>query len=158
MLIIDNEGRTINYNYIIGELYIKEDEQNIRIINSYEQSTRENKYILYKKENESEKEIRDNCEIKINGELIPFSYFHKFNTKGKYTIKYIFEINITKANYMFYSCSSLININLSNFNTNNVKNIRRMFSGCSSLTNINLSNCNSNNIVDMGVCLGIAHL
>ena len=41
MLIIDKEGRNINHNYIIGELNIKEDGQNIRIINSYEQSNRE---------------------------------------------------------------------------------------------------------------------
>ena len=39
---------------------------------------------------------------------------------------------------MFSECSSLTNINLSNFNTQNVKDMIGMFSGCSSLTNINL--------------------
>ena len=84
---IDKEGNKIIKNCIIGELDIKEDNKNIRIINSYEQATRENKFnelIEYKKENENEKEIKDNCEIIINDELIPFSYFHKFNKKGKY--------------------------------------------------------------------------
>ena len=84
LLIIDKEGRNITYNYIIGELDIKEDNQNIRIINSYEQSNRENILNGYEKDNENEKEIKDNCEIRINYELIPFSYFHKFNKKGKY--------------------------------------------------------------------------
>ena len=84
ILMIDNKGRNITHNYIIAELYVKEDNQNIRIINSYEQSNRENKFIKYKKENENEKEIKDNCEIIINDELIPFSYFHKFNKKGKF--------------------------------------------------------------------------
>ena len=37
---------------------------------------------------------------------------------------------------MFYICSSLINIDLSNFNTNNVTNMRDMFEGCSSLTKL----------------------
>ena len=32
---------------------------------------------------------------------------------------------------MFDGCSSLKELNLSNFNTNNVTNMRRMFSGCS---------------------------
>ena len=51
---------------------------------------------------------------------------------------------------MFFECSSLTNINLSNFDTNNVTNMEHMFSGCSSLTNINLSNFNTNNVIDMG--------
>jgi len=35
---------------------------------------------------------------------------------------------------MFSNCSSLININLSNFNTQKVMNMNYMFLGCSSLT------------------------
>ena len=109
LLIIDKEGNNITYNYITAELNIEEDNQNIRIINSYEQATRENKYIDYKKENENEKEIKDNCEIRINNELIPFSYFYVFNKKGIYKIKYTFVINITKAYYMFFKCTSITN-------------------------------------------------
>ena len=33
--------------------------------------------------------------------------------------------------YMFYGCSSLKELNLNNFNTNNVTNMRWMFSKCS---------------------------
>ena len=33
--------------------------------------------------------------------------------------------------YMFNGCSSLKELNLSNFNTNNVTNMRGMFFGCS---------------------------
>ena len=33
--------------------------------------------------------------------------------------------------YMFHGCSSLKELNLNNFNTNNVTNMRFMFSGCS---------------------------
>ena len=69
LIIINKEGKIIENNeinnYIIGELDIKKDNQNIRIINSYEQSNQENKFIEYKKENENEKEIKDNCEIRI---------------------------------------------------------------------------------------------
>ena len=42
---------------------------------------------------------------------------------------------------MFYGCSSLTNINLSNFNTNNVTNMSCMFYRCSSLTNISITQC-----------------
>ena len=51
--------------------------------------------------------------------------------------------------YILRGCSSLTNINLSNFNTNNVTNMSDMFCGCSSLTNINLSNFNTNKVTDM---------
>ena len=176
LLIINKEGKNISINYIIGELDIEEDEQNIRIINSYEELRRENKDIKYNKKYENEKEIKENCIIFINDEFIPFSYSYKFNKKGKYTVLYIFKNNITNTNYMFNGCSSLTNINLSNFNTDkvndmsfmfykcssltkidlsNFKTIKvtdmsDMFSGCSSLTNINLSNFNTNKVTNMG--------
>ena len=35
----------------------------------------------------------------------------------------------TNMSSMFYSCSSLTSLNLSNFNTNNVNNVCYMFSG-----------------------------
>ena len=165
-----------NNNYIIAEIDIKDEDVNkdIRILNSYEACLRTpGKWIkdeIFNNENEIKK-----CEIKINDELIPFNYFHKFKSKGKYIIKYSFKNqlkntclmfqgcsfltnidlsnlntnNVTNMNGMFYGCSSLTNINLSNFNTNNVTNMGCMFYGCSSLTNINLSNFNTNNVTDM---------
>ena len=39
---------------------------------------------------------------------------------------------------MFYKCSSLKEINLSNFNTNNVTNMSYMFLGCEKLTKNNI--------------------
>ena len=56
---------------------------------------------------------------------------------------------------MFFNCKSLININLSNFNTQNVTNMNDMFSCCSSLININLSNFNTQNVTNMGGISGI---
>ena len=39
---------------------------------------------------------------------------------------------------MFYGCSSLKELNLNNFNTNNVTNMRGMFNACSSLKEISV--------------------
>ena len=50
---------------------------------------------------------------------------------------------------MFYDCSSLTSVNLSNFNTNNINNMSNMFFGCRSLTSLNLSNFNTNNVNKM---------
>ena len=39
--------------------------------------------------------------------------------------------NVTDMRFMFYRCSSLIELNLSNFNTNNATYYDYMFYGCS---------------------------
>ena len=52
-------------------------------------------------------------------------------------------------NGMFSLCSSLKQLNLTNFNTNNVTNMSDMFYGCSSLKELNLNNINTNNVTHM---------
>ena len=102
-------------NYIIAEIYIKDEDINeeIQIINSYENAQRRsNREII--KEYMNEEEIKK-CEIRINDKLIQFTYYYKFINKGKYIIKYSFYNYLSKTNYMFSDCSSLTNINLSNF-------------------------------------------
>ena len=74
-----------NNNNIIGEIEIKEVDINkkIQIINSFEEFKRNNgwkdKEDDYKYENE--KEIKENCEIKINNNIIPFNYYYEFKKK-----------------------------------------------------------------------------
>ena len=50
---------------------------------------------------------------------------------------------------MFRNCKSLKSIDLSNFNTQNVNNMRGMFHGCRYLSNIDLSNFNTQNVTDI---------
>ena len=144
----------MNYkNIIIGEIYINKEDINkdIRIINSFENYKRERNWKDreddYKYENE--KEIKENIIIKINGKIIEFAYYYKFKEKGKYIIEYLFKNNLTKINYMFSYCNLLTNLDLSNFNTQNVINMSDMFYGCNSLTNLNLSNFYTQNVTDM---------
>ena len=125
----------------------KDINKEIQIINSYENYQREWNAEI-KKEYMNEEEIKK-CEIRINDKLIPFTYLYKFTNKGKYIIKYSFYNYLSKTNYMFSHCSSLTNIDLSNFNTQNVTDMSWMFSWCSSLTNINLSNFNTQNVTNM---------
>ena len=141
-------------NYIKAELYIKEEDINkdIRIINSFEEHKRNNIFIKDKEDDykyENEKEIKENCEIKINNNIILFNYFYKFKESGTYEIKYIFKEKMKKIDYMFFDCNSLTNIDLSNFNAQNVTNTSKMFSKCGSLINIDLSNFNSQKVTNM---------
>ena len=50
---------------------------------------------------------------------------------------------------MFYACTSLASLDLSNFDTSNVINMGGMFYGCMSLTSLDLSNFNTSNVVYM---------
>ena len=146
-----NKERNNGKNIIKGIINIGEDDVNkdIQIINSYDNLRRANKIIDLGDDWKNEKEIKDNIEIRINGKTNEFSYTYKFAKEGKYNIKYLFKNNITNTNCMFCGCSNLINLDLSNFNTQNVTNMSRMFKGCNSLTNINLSNFNTKNVTIM---------
>ncbi len=85
----------------------------------------------------NEKEIRENCLLYLNDSRINFCFQYKFEKVGKYSIKILLKKPLTNVNFMFLDCSSLTSFNLSNFNTNNVNNMRSMFSNCSSLTSLN---------------------
>ena len=51
---------------------------------------------------------------------------------------------------MFEDCQELSSLDLSNFNTKEVKQMNSMFLGCSALTSLDLSNFNTANVMDMG--------
>ncbi len=63
---------------------------------------------------------------------------------------------------MFYECNKLTNINLSNFNAKNVKNMRNMFYNCRELKNIDLSSFSIQEIIEMtdmfSYCNNLAYL
>ena len=147
------ENKEKNKNYILAEINIEEKDINkdIRIINTFEEYKRINKLRDDKDDYKyvNEKEIKENCIIKINNKIIPFNYFYKFKEKGKYIIEYSFKNNIKNISFMFSECNSLTNIDLSNFNTQNVTDMYCMFDGCNSLTNIDLSNFNTQKVTNM---------
>ena len=68
-------------NYIIAEIDIKEYDINkdIRILNSHEEAVRNNYTSITDKIYDNEEEIKK-CEIRINDQLIPFNYIHKFKS------------------------------------------------------------------------------
>ena len=66
--------------------------------------------------------------------------------------------NVTNMDGMFSGCSSLTNIDLSNFNTQNVTNMHEMFFRCLSLKNIDLSYFNAQILLICAVCSINVHL
>lgn len=62
----------------------------------------------------------------------------------------ICDSGVTDMNRMFSACNSLTTLDLSNFDTINVKNMGNMFYNCGSLTTLDLSSFNTINVTDMG--------
>ena len=82
------------------------------------------------------------------------NYTVKFDSVNKKTISldWLRTNNMTSMNSMFYNCSSLTSLDLSNFDTSNVNNMNAMFYGCNKLTSLDLSNFNTSKVtvvVDM---------
>ena len=111
-----------------------------RIINSFENVKKEELYFFENFEKEgNEKEIK-NCEIYINDKIIDFSYYLTFIDIGEYIIKYKFKNIINSTHFMFFNCTSLLSLDLSNFITKNLTDMCYMFYNFNSLLSLDLSN------------------
>ena len=154
------EKNNINNNYIKCEYDIKEDlNDSIQILNCLD---------LVKKnfpnmEGElNEKEIRENCEILLNESKINFSFKYQIIKKGKYTIKIICKQSLSNINKMFYDCSYITSLDLSNFNSKNITDMSGLFSRCTSLKYLNFFGINTDNVINMNRmfsnCSSLTHL
>ena len=95
-----------------------------------------NKTIFYSKfPSESRPKI-----VNINGNKQNHVTHSYILNKTANIIELVWDKLITSCDNMFRDCSDIIEIDLSNFKTTNVDNMRTMFYGCSSLTSLNLSN------------------
>ena len=96
--------------------------------------------------------------------LVQINFNNNFNTSKVTTMYYMFSScssltdldlsgfntsNVTNMEYMFQSCSSLTSLDLSSFNTSKVTNMSRMFYNCSSLTSLDLSSFNTSKATNM---------
>ncbi len=66
--------------------------------------------------------------------------------------------NVTNMRAMFHRCDALVELDLSIFNTSKVENMSWMFRKCSGLTKIDLSSFDTNNVTDMSVMFEEASL
>ena len=147
------ENLNMKSSVINGIIKIENNKFKQRIINSYEN---------WKKENPDEYEWNKDSidaipneekimksEIYINNKKIDFSYYYEFPNNGIYKIKYVFKNTLTSINFLFYKCSSLISLDLSEFNSEHIINMSYTFSFCSSLKSLNLYKFNTSKVRNM---------
>ena len=75
--------------------------------------------------------IKEKCIFYLNNNKIN-DVKYNISKKGKYKLKILVTKSLINMSWMFYKCSFLISLNLSNFNTNNINNMSTMFFNCSS--------------------------
>ena len=91
-------------------------------------------------------------EIYINNILQPVSkneYDFNYQNNGINVVRIIWNISMNTTNSMFSDCENIIELDLSKFNTSDIKNMCEMFSYCTSLTSINLSNIDTSKVTRM---------
>ena len=95
-----------------------------------------------------------NLYVASDGEIAPNSHaswiFQNFvNLKAIDFGNCFVTSNVIDMSNMFSYCSSLTELDLSNFDTSNVTNMRGMFDNCGNLTSLDLSNFDTSNVTDM---------
>ena len=65
------------------------------------------------------------------------------------SVEYIDTSNVTDMSNMFYGCSKLTSLDLSNFDTSKVTTMTGMFYNCSSLTSLDVSSFNTSQVTSM---------
>ena len=88
--------------------------------------------------------------VKVNNQsLTQFNSIHNFNQEiNTVILEWINDRN--DYSHLFHGCPDIIEIDLTNFKTSQVKLMGSMFRECSSLTSINFANFDSTNAEDMG--------
>ena len=90
-----------------------------------------------------------NVDIYINDIKHKFQKYFEPIKDGEYNIKLKFKEFIVNCSYMFFCCSNIISIDLSEFYSNDINNMNHMFYWCKNLKKINLTNLNTQNVIDM---------
>ena len=77
-------------------------------------------------------------------DLVPWYEYREVIKSAKINVT-----GMTDASYMFFECTNMVSIDLSNFNTSKITNMGGIFQYCSSLSSLNLNNFDTSNVIDM---------
>ena len=117
----------------------------------------ENENIIFNQNKNNKKEIKDNISVFLENKRIniineenKWKIDYQFLKKGKYYIKLLFKNNLKDLNNLFENCSNLYIIDLSNFDTSKVNNMKNMFFNCHKLKEIKgINKFNTNQVTNM---------
>ena len=139
-------NENVNKNIIKGELYIKQEEIN-------------NKIVLFNSD------FKDGIDVYLNNKKInmikdnnKWLIDYHFINKGKYSFEININNNITSLNRFFEDCVNIIYLDLSNLDTSNAFDMYRMFHNCNRLKKIKgLNKLNTSKIILMNAMFQDCH-
>ena len=89
-------------------------------------------------------------EVLVDGELVNNTLYFVNGLKNNLTnITIRFNTSIDNLNVMFYGLKNITNIYFENFDTSQVTSMRSMFAECTSLISLNLSDFNTESVEDI---------
>jgi len=107
-------------------------------------------FALYFKDDTTKYTLYINSDGKVVANPNSACLFESFrNLTEIENLEYLDTRNVTDMRTMFYGCSNLTTLDLSNFDTSNVTDMSGMFYNCSNLTALNLSIFDTSNVTDM---------
>ena len=137
----------LNFSQILITLKVQNKD-----LNKKEKGQKNYIYFLNNQNNENN-EIKnlknEDCNLYINGVKTEFKFCFEPEKEGIYEIKLVFKKKLTNCSYMFCNCDNIIKIDLSSFDSSQVKNMNYMFGKCHFLEEINLANLETSNVTDM---------
>ena len=87
--------------------------------------------------------------IKIDGKKINYIEKYNFPKIGEHIVEIRLNTKISSLNRLFKDCESLIDVDFSYFNNENVKDLAELFSGCISLISVNFTNFDTSKVKNM---------
>ena len=91
-----------------------------------------------------------NTELYINEQKFKYQKYFKPESKGIYSIKLKFNVDIKDCSFMFYKCYNITDIDLSHFNPENLTDMSYMFGLCNSIKSIpDISKWDTKNVTNL---------
>ncbi len=121
---------------------------------SWDISSANNKTVMARLVPNTDDTTTNTLYIQGNGGVIAnYNSIYLFHNFSKLTeienINLLDTSNVTNMGQMFFRCSSLTELDVSNFNTSNVTNMYGIFSNCEKLTSLDVSKFNTSKIKNM---------
>ena len=104
---------------------------------------------LYKYAKQITECVIDPSYVNLETKSLSGLFYGMSKLKSIQGLEYLNTSKVQSSSCMFYNCSSLTNLDVSGFKTDNVSDMSWMFYGCSNLTNLDVSGFKTDNVTDM---------
>ena len=103
------------------------------------------------------KNFISNCLVYYNGDIIDFNGTIFLDNNNNNNLTLIWKNKLNTSEYLFQDSESIIEIDLSKFDTSEITSMGGMFNGCINLQYINFSNIDTSSVTNMNIMFQNCH-